>query len=617
MKSFLEQNVSHKSLITLFSQAPVAVSLLIGDDFVIHNANPQMLELWGRDAAIIGRPLFEALPEIQSQGFVEILNNVYRNGEIFNGNRWPVFLEKYGVSEECFFNFIYAPVYNDDKKIIGVSVVATDVTEQVISERKLKDSEYRFEDLIKNSDYSIAIYRTEDLYVEFANERMLKTWGKDASVIGTKLEAALPELEGQPFIGILKDIFKTGKTYAAEEDKVDLVVDGMLQTFYYNFSYKPLKNPNGEVYAILNMAVNVTDLVMARKKIQESENKLRDLADSMPQFVWTCNDEGQITYMNNSWYKYTGSTENDDQTKLVRNMMRPETVEKVDKMWKESIQNNIPFVLEYELQDPHQEGSYRWFLGRAVPNFGENGEVKQWTGTFTDINEFKQLETQKDNFLGIASHELKTPLTSLKLYTQFIKMNLEKSGDQKNADVVKRMDSQIDRLTELINELLDVTKIQKGQMPLNESYFDFDQLADEVIEEQQMTSRHEMIVSKSTVSTVFADRHRISQVMANLISNAIKYSPDADEVHISISLEGDKARFCVRDFGIGIPADKQSKVFDQYYRISESKDHTFPGLGLGLYISSEIIKKTGGEISVSSIEGEGSDFCFRIPKNKN
>lgn len=617
MKSFLEQNVSHKSLITLFSQAPVAISLLIGDDFVIHNANPQMLELWGRDAAIIGRPLFEALPEIKSQGFVEILNNVYRNGEIFNGNRWPVFLEKYGVSEECFFNFIYAPVYNDDKKIIGVSVVATDVTEQVISERKLKDSEYRFEDLIKNSDYSIAIYRTEDLYVEFANERMLKTWGKDASVIGTKLEAALPELEGQPFIGILKDIFKTGKTYAAEEDKVDLVVDGMLQTFYYNFSYKPLKNPNGEVYAILNMAVNVTDLVMARKKIQESENKLRDLADSMPQFVWTCNDEGQITYMNNSWYKYTGSTENDDQTKLVRNMMKPETVEKVDKMWKESIQNNIPFVLEYELQDPHQEGSYRWFLGRAVPNFGENGEVKQWTGTFTDINEFKQLETQKDNFLGIASHELKTPLTSLKLYTQFIKMNLEKSGDQKNADVVKRMDSQIDRLTELINELLDVTKIQKGQMPLNESYFDFDQLADEVIEEQQMTSRHKMIVSKSTIGTVFADRHRISQVMANLISNAIKYSPDADEVHISTSLEGDKARFCVRDFGIGIPADKQSKVFDQYYRISESKDHTFPGLGLGLYISSEIIKKTGGEISVSSIEGEGSDFCFRIPKNKN
>ncbi len=617
MKSFLQQNVSQDSLITLFSQAPVAMSLLIGDDFTIHSANPQILELWGKDDTVIGKSLFEVLPEIQSQGFVEILDSVYRNGEIFNGNKWPVFLEKYGVSKEHFFNFIYAPVYNDDGEIIGVSIVATEITDQVISEKKLKDSEYRFESLIKKSDYSIAIYRTEELFIEFANEPMFKTWGKDASVIGMKLEDALPELEGQPFIGILKDIFRTGETYTAKEDRVELIVDGILQTFYYNFSYKPLKNPSGEVYAIINMAVNVTDIVMARKEVQESEKKLRDLADSMPQFVWTCDHNGQITYMNESWYRYTGFTENQDQTQLVKAMMRPETVGKVDQAWEESVRTSSPFVMEYELEDPKQKGNYRWFLGRAVPNFGENGEVKQWTGTFTDINEVKQLETQKDNFLGIASHELKTPLTSLKLYTQFIKTNLQKSGDYKNADVVKRMDGQIDRLTELINELLDVTKIQKGQIQLNESYFDFDQLVDEVVEEQQMTSRHKMVVSKLKVGEVFADRHRISQVMANLISNAIKYSPDADEVHISSSLEGDRAKFCVRDFGIGIPADKQSKVFDQYYRISESRAHTFPGLGLGLFISSEIIKRAGGEISVSSVEGEGSDFCFRIPKNKN
>jgi signal transduction histidine kinase len=184
--------------------------------------------------------------------------------------------------------------------------------------------------------------------------------------------------------------------------------------------------------------------------------------------------------------------------------------------------------------------------------------------------------------------------------------------------VARRMDYQIDLLTGLINELLDVTKIQKGQMQLNESVFDFDKLVDEVVEEQQMTSRHKLFVSKSgKVGEVFADRHRISQVMSNLISNAIKYSPDAEEVHISTSVYGNQAQFNVRDFGIGIPEDKQSRVFEQYYRISGSKDYTFSGLGLGLYISSEIIKRTGGEIFVSSAEGEGSDFCFRIPKNKN
>lgn len=618
MKSFFEQNISQDSLITLFSQAPVAMCLLIGDNFTVNSANPQMQEIWGKNTSVIGKSLFEILPEIIDQGFKEILENVYRTGKTFNGNKWSVFLEKHGKYDEYFFTFIFAPVYNDEKRIIGVSVVATEVTDQIVSERKLKDSEYRFEDLIKKSDYPIAIYRTEDLYIEFANDQMLKTWGKSDSVIGTMLEDALPELEGQPFIGILKDIFKTGETYSAKEDRVDLVVDGKLQTFYYNFSYKPLKNANGEVYAILNMAVNVTDLVLAKKEIQEREKKFRDLADSMPQFVWTCDNEGEITYMNDSWYKYTGSTETENQTRLVKKMMRPETVKKVDQIWEESIKTNTPFVMEYELEDPGQKGSYRWFLGRAVPNFSENGEVNQWTGTFTDIDEFKQLETQKDNFLGIASHELKTPLTSLKLYTQFIKNNLEKAGDPKNANVARRMDYQIDLLTGLINELLDVTKIQKGQMQLNESVFDFDKLVDEVVEEQQMTSRHKLFVSRSgEIGEVFADRHRISQVMANLISNAIKYSPNADEVHISTSLQDGKAQFNVKDFGIGIPEDKQSKVFEQYYRISGSKDYTFSGLGLGLFISAEIIKRTGGEIFVSSSEGEGSDFCFRIPKNKN
>uniref|UniRef100_A0AAU6WT46 PAS domain-containing protein n=1 Tax=Chryseobacterium endophyticum TaxID=1854762 RepID=A0AAU6WT46_9FLAO len=116
MKNISHQNISHDSLVTLFSQAPVAMSLLMGDDFIISNANEQMLELWGRDASVIGESIFKAIPEIKSQGFVEILNNVYRKGEVFNGNKWLVFLNKYGSYEEHFFNFIYSPVYNEEKK---------------------------------------------------------------------------------------------------------------------------------------------------------------------------------------------------------------------------------------------------------------------------------------------------------------------------------------------------------------------------------------------------------------------------------------------------------------------------------------------------------------------
>lgn len=617
MKSFLEQNVSPESLITLFSQAPVAMCLLIGDDLVIQNANRQILELWGRDVSVLGMPLFQALPEIKSQGFVEIFENVYKNGEIFNGYKRPIFLEKFGKLDEYFFNFIYSPVYNDEKKIIGVSVVATEVTDQVVSERKLKESEYRFEDLVINSDYSAAIYRTEDLYIELANDLMLKTWGKDSSVIGLKLEDALPELEGQPFISILKDIFKTGKTYTATEDKVDLVVDGKLQSYYFNFSYKPLKNADGKVYAIFNMAVDVTDLVIAREEIQKREERFRDLADSMPQFVWTCDKDGEVTYMNDNWYRYTGFDKNEKPSEGFKRVISPEVHAKVKAVWEESIKTGSAFEMEYQFMDPKNPHVYRWFLGRAVPTFDEKGEVSQWIGTFTDIDDFKQLQTQKDNFLGIASHELKTPLTSLKIYTQFIEKNLVKKDDLKNAEVARKMDGQIDLLTVLISDLLDVTKIQNGKIQLNESEFDFNQLTEEIVAEQQMTSRHKIIVHPSKIGKVYADRHRISQVMSNLISNAIKYSPNADEVIVSTFLKDGIVTFGVRDFGIGIPEDKQKKVFEQYYRVSGSKEHTFPGLGLGLYISSEIIKRSGGRIYVQSIEEKGSDFCFEIPKSKN
>ncbi len=617
MKSFLEQNVSPESLITLFSQAPVAMCLLIGDDLIIQNANPQILELWGRDSSVVGKSLFEALPEVKSQGFVDIFDNVYKKGEIFNGNKLSVFLEKSGKLEEHFFDFVYSPVFNDERKIIGVSVVAKEVTDQVISERKLKESEYRFEELIKNSDYSTAIYRTDELYIELANDLILRTWGKDSSVIGMKLEDALPELEGQPFIGILKNIFKTGETYTATEDRVDLVVDGKLQTYYFNFSYKPLKNANGEVYAIHNMAVNVTDLVIAREEIQKREEKFRDLADSMPQFVWTCDKNGEVTYMNENWYRYTGFDRNDDPSESFKRVISPEVHAKVEKVWAESVKNGTSFEMEYQFIDPKNPEVYRWFLGRAVPNFDENNEVSQWIGTFTDIDDFKQLQTQKDNFLGIASHELKTPLTSLKIYTQFIEKNLSRQNDRKNAEVARKMDGQIDLLTDLISDLLDVTKIQNGKIQLNESEFDFDKLVEETVAEQQMTARHKIILNPSDIGVILADRHRISQVMSNLISNAIKYSPDADQVIVSTNLSKENMiTFSVKDFGIGIPPDKQKKVFEQYYRVSGSKEHTFPGLGLGLYISSEIIKRSGGRIYVLSTQEKGSDFCFEIPKSK-
>lgn len=619
MKNFIKTNISQDSLALLLVQAPVALSMLMGDEFVIQVANPQMLQLWGKPPEIIGTKLIDALPELKEQSFMEILSDVKKTGKPYKGYKYLTYLVRDGKEEECYFDFIYAPIYNDDEsEIIGVSVVATEVTDQVLSELKLAETEYKFENLIRNSDYAVAIYKGEDFIIDLANDKMLKTWGKDDSVIGKRIEEGIPELVGQAFLGLLKQVYESGETYSAKEDRADLVVDGKLQTYYYNFSYQPLKNHNGEVYAIANIAVDVTDAVIAKQRLQENEAKYKNLADSLPIIIWTADKEGNIDYYNKKWYDYTGFEGVDSREAATHKILHPDDVARATQVWQRSKESKSAYEIEYQFKDSQTEDSYKWFLGRAVPIKDPNDEIIQWIGTCTDINEFKQFQQQKDNFLGIASHELKTPLTSLKLYSQYLEKNLRKQDDQKNADVALKMDDQINKLTGLVNDLLDVTKIQNGKILLNKSDFNFDELVAEIITEQQMSTSHRIYLEAENIGNIYGDRHRISQVMSNLISNAIKYSPDSDKIQITTKLtEEGCVLFSVRDYGIGIPEDKKDKVFEQYYRVSGSMEHTFPGLGLGLYISSEIIKRSGGRIFVNSIEGKGSEFCFEIPQKHN
>lgn len=615
MKNYLKQKVNYDSLVSLFSQAPVALCMLMGEDLVIDTANQQILDLWGKSSDIIGLPIIEGIPELKGQEFPDILKGVLRTGKSFRGDKVQCFLNREGVMEECFFDFVYSPMRDSGNTIIGVSVVATEVTSQVLSERKLSESELRFKELLLKADVSTAIYRGEDLVIEVANDKMLATWGKDASVIGRPLREALPELTGQPFFDLLLHVYRTGETYAATEDRVDLMTHGVLETFYYNFTYKAIRNSKGEIYAILNMAVDVTELVKAKHRLQESEAKYRNLSEAMPHIVWTANNEGQFTYFNGRLSEYFEVDRANPTQVSFAHLIHPEDLSLLELTWREASEKKKGFDFEYRVRN-EKSGEYIWFLSRAVPEFDSKGEVIQWIGSSIDINELKTLQSQKDTFLGIASHELKTPLTSIKIYAQVLERALKKAGDPKSATYAKKMDEQVNKLNSLIGDLLDVTKISAGKMQINEDMFDFKQLVDEVIEEQQLSCTHTIINNSEPVGMVFADRNRIAQVVTNLLSNAIKYSPGAEKVLVYTTVSSQGIQFCVQDFGIGMPEDKQHKVFDQYYRVSGDEQHTFPGLGLGLFIASQIIQRSGGKIWVRSVLGKGSTFCFSLPASK-
>jgi signal transduction histidine kinase len=230
-----------------------------------------------------------------------------------------------------------------------------------------------------------------------------------------------------------------------------------------------------------------------------------------------------------------------------------------------------------------------------------------------EIEYRKEAEKKKDEFISIASHELKTPLTSVKGYIQLLERGLNK-GD---IDIVKshlaKAQIQLEKLNGLIADLLDISKIESGKLKFNKQYFDFDQLLDSIIEVIHQSNPGFNIEKSGTVhAKIFGDEMRIEQVIVNFLTNAIKYSPGTTKALITVNLKNNELYLGVKDYGIGMRPDQIERVFEKFYRVEETS-HRFQGLGIGLYISAEIIKRHGGAINVRSVYGEGSEFYFTIP----
>jgi signal transduction histidine kinase len=254
----------------------------------------------------------------------------------------------------------------------------------------------------------------------------------------------------------------------------------------------------------------------------------------------------------------------------------------------------------------------------GTPVLGENGEYFGYAFSYIDVTKQETLLRQKDEFLGVASHELKTPVTSMLAYTELLQRRFENADDQLTYGMLSKINQQINRLTLLINDLLDVTRLEQGKLILRREEFDFNALVEEVVEEiQRTTSTHSIEISMDERRGVYADRDRIGQVIANFLTNAIKYSPKSNKVEVSIRYEPEAVRLAVRDHGLGLSPEDQEKVFERFFRVEGKDRETLSGLGLGLYISSEIIERHGGCIGLESELKKGSEFYFTLPIAKH
>lgn len=509
------------------------------------------------------------------------------------------------------------------------------------SHLEAENERQRLYDLFMQAPAAIGLMRGKDHIFEFTNPMYLELVGRKDNLIGKTAREAFPDVE-QGYLEILDSVYQTGEAYFGNE--VSLQLNGKHNAkpddCYVNFVYQPFKDHNGTVQGIMVHAVDVTAQVLAKQKLVDSEERFRQLADSMPQMVWTARPDGYLDYYNKQWYEYTGLKKQAGAQSWAP-ILHPDDLEYCNDTWEHSVHTGEPYQIEYRFKDRSKPGTYRWFLGRALPIKNKHGEVIKWFGTCTDIDDIRRtierknelekitaaltaqraqlvaLNKAKDEFISLASHQLRTPATGVK---QYIGMTLEgyagKLTPQQTAFLRQAYESN-ERQINIVNDLLRVAKIDAGKVSLNKQKIDLVALVESVIHEQnsKFSDRQQTVlfgpVKHALKADIDADRMRM--VVENIIDNASKYTPSHRTIKVNISKFNGEIHIAVKDEGVGVGKKDLKKIFNKFSRIDNPLSITVGGTGLGLYWAKKIIDLHGGTIEVESTLGKGSTFTIKIP----
>ncbi|MBB6107792.1 PAS domain S-box-containing protein [Mucilaginibacter lappiensis] len=524
-------------------------------------------------------------------------------------------LERNGFPENCYFDFSYSPLRDTQGHINGVLVICVETTEKVkaIEQAEQAQAETIIErDRLKNffwqAPAGICILGGAELTFELINPLYQQLFpGRE--LLGKPLLEAVPEVKDSAIWDVLQGVYTSGKTFEGNELLIPLArtSDGPVEDRYFNFIYQARKDLNGSVDGILVFVIEITDTIRVKRKVEASDKRHNFLLNTMPQQVWTAKPNGELDYVNQVVCDDFGYDTDVIVGKGWQGFVHLDDLTGCQTKWEQSLASGKEYMTEFRLK--FSDGNYYWHLARAVP-FIEDGVITSWFGTNTNIDSRKANEYKKDEFLSIASHELKTPLTSIKAYNQIMK-RLE--VPEKVKPFISKSADHIARLERLIADLLDVTKINAGKVSYAMEQFNFAELLNDSVESMKHTApQHQLILNGNPDITYDGDRGRLEQVINNFISNAVKYSSAGTKVLINSAMDQDNIVVSVQDFGIGIAKENLHKLFDRYYRV-DNTSMRFEGLGLGLYISAEILRRHGGSFWIESEVGEGSTFYFRLP----
>ena len=490
----------------------------------------------------------------------------------------------------------------------------------------------------------IAVYDADTRLISINQSSMDLMGVKEEEVLGKKLLEILPSIENtKAHTDLLKAI--NGETI--HNEIYQSVISGR---FYENFLV-PLRDDKNKTYAVLAIAHDNTELIRStetlkqkNEELQSTKSFLEQLIDSSVEFISVLDKNCNYITVNKKFEGKMGLSREQLQGKNILEISpKAKGSAKMDciqKALKGEIAHlskrrsvSMPdmyfdtYFIPLTIQD-QVEGVI--IMSRDVTEVVLSEELLQEKNqelqNSIDLLRSQELkDEQKNNFIAMASHELKTPITSIKGYVQLLLNAFDKEkGEKPLPPLLVRsslisVDKQIARLTRLISELLDLTKIETGTLDLKKEKFSMNELAIETIEDILYTNtKHRINLFHDFEGYVHADKDRIGQVMINFLTNAIKYSPNSDKIDVTIRRTiNNEIAFSVKDYGIGIDKEEQKKIFERFYRAQGKEEQTYPGFGIGLFIANEFVQKHGGRLTVDSEKGKGSEFTFTLPINSN
>lgn len=490
--------------------------------------------------------------------------------------------------------------------------------------------------LFEQAPACIAILAGREGRVLLCNAVCRNMWGGD-DIIGKPMRQAWAAFGDHECFDLIEQAFDTGKPVysTSEPGRVDRNGTGELEDAYFDFIYSPYTDDTGNVRGVILHGTEVTNRVIAQMHLQESEQRFREMANSAPVLIWMADTDKHCTYFNNAWLTFTGRKLEEELRDGWMEGVHPDDLRRCVKIYEMSFDARVTFSMEYRLR--RRDGTYHWIIDNGAPRFSGNGEFLGYIGTCTDINEIKRghelermntllkkqrtqlvaLNNAKDEFISIASHQLRTPASAVK---QYIGLLLEGYVGELNELQHKMIQAAYDsnqRQLSIIEDLLKVAQVDAGRITLVKRTCDVVQLLEDVMQEQggKFEARSQKVLYHHPDTPIIAsvDQRLLRMVLENLVDNASKYSPEGKAIEVSITTKRNTLFVQVKDHGVGISVKDQKRLFQKFSRLSNALSSLVSGSGLGLYWAKKIIDLHGGSITVKSTEGKGATFCISLP----